>query len=188
MTDDRSFIRAILAEPGNISLRLVYADWLEEQDGGDSLRFAEYIRVECEMDGLPPKHPKRRGLNARLREIRAAVSDDRWRELDWPRVEYCVEFEYRCPRRWDALVPTQDPKVRHCPECREDVHYCRNSEEAHRLADVGCCVAIDSRQVRIPLGFARAAAQQGRRLLGRVAPRAPQRIPLNRRCQRPTRE
>jgi uncharacterized protein (TIGR02996 family) len=187
MNHGSALLRAILADPANAALRLAYADWLEEQGSADSFRFAEYIRVECEMDGLPPEHPRRRGLHARLREIRGAVSDERWRELDWARVEYCVEFEYRCPQRWDALVATKDPKVRHCRECHEDVHYCSTSEEAHRLADAGCCVAIDSRQLRIPLELVRTRAQEGR-LLGRVAPRVPQRVPLSQRGQRPAAE
>src|SRR5262249_40250997 len=97
-------------------------------------------------------------------------------------VEYCVEFEYRCPQRWDTLLPTDNPEVRHCSACQRDVHYCRSAQDAHRLADAGECVAIDSRLARLPLGLVRTNREAGREL-GRVAPRTRARLPLNKRRQ-----
>jgi hypothetical protein len=32
------------------------------------------------------------------------VGDDWWQQLDWAGVDYCVEFEYRCPQRWDSFL------------------------------------------------------------------------------------
>ena len=50
---DEAFIEAILASPEDHSLRLIYADWLEER--GD-LR-GEFIRIEHEMRNLLPGSP-----------------------------------------------------------------------------------------------------------------------------------
>jgi uncharacterized protein (TIGR02996 family) len=180
MSDESAFIRAILGDPSDPTPRLVYADWLDERGDVDSVRRAEYLRVECRLDSLPSGDRRRRRLQARLLQLRGLVGDDWWRQLDWAKVEYCVEFAYRCPQRWDTLQPTQDAAVRHCPECQRDVHYCRSGQEAHRLADVGECVAIDSRLARLPLGLLRSALEAGR-LLGKVAPHVPRRLPLNNR-------
>src|SRR5262245_19054390 len=49
MTDETAFVAAIQAAPDDLALRLVYADWLEEQ--GDPR--AKLIRVEEEMRQLP---------------------------------------------------------------------------------------------------------------------------------------
>jgi uncharacterized protein (TIGR02996 family) len=177
VSDEAGFLQAILAEPGDAALRLIYADWLDERGDDASRRRAEYLRVECELDGLPPKDRRRRHLRGRLQELRGSVGDDWWRVLDSAKVEYCVEFAYRCPQRWDSLTPTADPAVRHCEECRRDVHYCRSARKAHQLAEAGECVAIDSRLARLPLRLVRAAERTGR-LLGRVAPHVPHRVPL----------
>src|SRR5262245_7004150 len=48
--DDTGFIQAILTAPDDGAVRLVYADWLEER--GDVR--AEFIRLQAEMDLLPP--------------------------------------------------------------------------------------------------------------------------------------
>jgi uncharacterized protein (TIGR02996 family) len=49
MAGGEAFLQAVLANPDDIPLRLVYADWLEEhgQDGR-----AEFIRVQCELAEL----------------------------------------------------------------------------------------------------------------------------------------
>jgi uncharacterized protein (TIGR02996 family) len=180
MTDESAFVRAILADPGDPALRQVYADWLEERGDLESLLRAEYLRVECELDRLPREDRQRNRLQARLRKLRGAVGDDWWRQLDWARVEYCVEFAFQCPQRWDTLEPTDDPAVRHCEACGDDVHYVYSSREAARLADEGRCVAIDSRQMRLPLGLERVRGPRSVRM-GRVAPRVTRRVPLGER-------
>jgi uncharacterized protein (TIGR02996 family) len=49
------FLDAILADPGDDTPRLVYADWLEEY--GQAER-GEFIRVQCELARHEaPKHP-----------------------------------------------------------------------------------------------------------------------------------
>lgn len=46
-TIQAGFLKAIIDEPGNISHRLIYADWLEEFDGDR----AEFIRLQCYQQG-----------------------------------------------------------------------------------------------------------------------------------------
>lgn len=180
MSIEDAFIQAILSDPSATAPRLIYADWLEERGDPSSICRAEYLRVECALDALPARDSKRPKLQARLRHLRETVGDDWWRQLDWADVEYCVEFEYRCPQRWDTLLPTDDAVVRHCPQCQRNVHYCQSAREAHRLADAGECVAIDSRLTRISMERLRTAREAGRRL-GKVALTSPRRIPLKER-------
>ena len=182
MSDETGFLRAILADPADPVPRLVYADWLDERGEANSTYRAEYLRVECQLDSLPGGDRARRQLQARLLELRKLVGDDWWRQLDWAKVEYCVEFTYRCPQRWDTLQLTDDANVRYCSECERNVHYCQTAREAQNLADRGECVAIDSRLARLPLSLVR--RREGGRLLGRVAPRIPPRLPLNKRGSR----
>jgi hypothetical protein len=51
-------------------------------------------------------------------------------------------FSFECPRTWDSLAPTTDPKVRSCDECRRDVHFCDDDDELIANAREGRCVAM----------------------------------------------
>jgi uncharacterized protein (TIGR02996 family) len=57
------FLRAILDDPDNVALRLVYADWLDEHGEGDR---AAFIRHQCQAARLRPGCPRR------LERLRAA--------------------------------------------------------------------------------------------------------------------
>jgi uncharacterized protein (TIGR02996 family) len=64
---ERDFLAAICAAPEDDDLRLVYADWLEDQ--GESLQ-AEYVRVAVEFSQIEDEHDPRRQLVAdREREL-----------------------------------------------------------------------------------------------------------------------
>src|SRR4051794_39632877 len=65
MTQDDAFWQAIIENP-NDSLRLIYADYLE--DHGQTER-ADFIRVQCEVAKLPEDDPRRPELEAREREL-----------------------------------------------------------------------------------------------------------------------
>jgi uncharacterized protein (TIGR02996 family) len=54
MTDRDALYRAILAHPGDDTPRLVYADWLQENDRPEE---AEFIRLGCRLEAEPPEHP-----------------------------------------------------------------------------------------------------------------------------------
>jgi uncharacterized protein (TIGR02996 family) len=73
MSTERAFEQAILASPEDDALRLVYADWLEEQ--GD-LR-GEYLRVETALARTAPNDPGYRPLRGRVTELRERV-DRAW--------------------------------------------------------------------------------------------------------------
>ncbi len=182
--NEAALFHAILEDPSNPVPRLVYADWLEEKADQASLYQAEYLRVECQLDALPSGDSKRRRLRERLNELRQVVGDEWWRQFDWAKVEYCVEFGYECPQRWDTLQSTDDPAVRHCSGCRQNVYYCESVEEAHRRADVNECVAIDSRLVKLSFPRERTLRHSDRRMrMGRVLPRSPHRLPLPKRSK-----
>ncbi len=77
---DKQFRRAITAEPNNESLRLVYADWLEEQ--GDSDR-AEFIRIQIaskaeEKAGFGFNTTRQRELRGRMIEL-LRTHEDEWK-------------------------------------------------------------------------------------------------------------
>jgi uncharacterized protein (TIGR02996 family) len=54
MTEEDAFLRALVADPSDRALRLVYADWLEEQGERESSLRAEYLRRESQFGGFPP--------------------------------------------------------------------------------------------------------------------------------------
>ncbi len=73
MTDEEAFLRAIQATPDDDTLRLVFADWLQET--GDSAR-AEFIRLQHRVELLPPG-PERSAIEDHTDELLAL------HEMDW---------------------------------------------------------------------------------------------------------
>jgi uncharacterized protein (TIGR02996 family) len=61
-----AFREAIRETPDDLGLRLIFADWLEEHD--DPVR-AEFIRVQCELEGLLPNDPRRHELKEREQDL-----------------------------------------------------------------------------------------------------------------------
>lgn len=83
MTDDQSFLSAIADEPENLPLRLVYCDWLEEQNDPRHL----YLRAWCHL----ATHPAEEWIGyPQLRMKLAALA----RELpgDWLTSLNCTRF------------------------------------------------------------------------------------------------
>jgi len=64
--DEHQFLDAIRAAPGDCTVRLVYADWLEEHD---EPAFAEFIRLACQLDALSLGDPNRGSLKFRMDEL-----------------------------------------------------------------------------------------------------------------------
>jgi uncharacterized protein (TIGR02996 family) len=147
VAEDR-FIQAILANPDDVSIRLVYADWLEER--GDSR--GEFLRLEAALMGLPREDPRWAGMAVRLRELRATLDRDWLTALGRSPIERCQlpSFEFQCPRQWDHLRLTASVDVRICSVCRLPVHYCHSIEEAQRQARSGRCVAVNPAVERKP--------------------------------------
>lgn len=51
------------------------------------------------------------------------------------------EFEYECPKDWFELKPTNKAGIKHCEECRKDVHLCINQEELDYAIAQKYCIA-----------------------------------------------
>jgi uncharacterized protein (TIGR02996 family) len=145
VVEEDRFIQAILADPDDASIRLVYADWLEER--GDPR--GEFLRLEAALMGLPREDERWDGMAARLRELRATIDRDWLTALGRSPIEMCeLPFAFQCPRQWDRLRLTDDVAVRFCDACRKNVFYCHTIDEAERHAWMGECVAVDASVTR----------------------------------------
>jgi uncharacterized protein (TIGR02996 family) len=73
LTQNDAFIQAIIESPDDESLRLIYADWLEER--GDPR--GEFIRVQCQLANSPEGDPRRPELEARERDL-LGTYEEQW--------------------------------------------------------------------------------------------------------------
>jgi uncharacterized protein (TIGR02996 family) len=140
IVEEDRFLQAVLANPDDASIRLVYADWLEER--GDPR--GEFLRLEAALMYLPREDERWAGLAARLRQLRPTLAREWLTALDQVPIELCDQvFEFRCPKRWDRLQLTEDVAVRFCGSCRQRVRYCTSLDEARAVGALGTCVALD---------------------------------------------
>jgi uncharacterized protein (TIGR02996 family) len=140
VVEEDRFLQAILADPDDTSIRLVYADWLEER--GDQR--GEFLRLEAALMELPREDERWAGMAARLRDLRATIDRDWLTALGRSPIELCeLPFAFQCPKQWDRLRLTADVEVRFCDFCRQEVFFCHTIEEARRHAWMGHCVAVD---------------------------------------------
>lgn len=72
MNDDRAFLAAVMANPRDRLLRLVYADWLDER--GDPR--GEFLRIQCLLEELPAGADERRQLQERADALQVGLSSD----------------------------------------------------------------------------------------------------------------
>lgn len=72
MREDAAFVEEIRRHPHDATPRLIYADFLEDQ--GDPR--GEFIRVQCELDALPPGSPQRGTLFDREQELLDRHADE----------------------------------------------------------------------------------------------------------------
>ncbi len=72
-------LRSIVLQPADDAPRLVYADWLEENQRAD---LAELIRLECRIPQVEHGSDLRRRMDARIAELRAAVIDPHLNRAD----------------------------------------------------------------------------------------------------------
>src|SRR5262245_44628998 len=84
-TREQALLSAVCAEPEDDGLRLVYADWLEEQGRSDR---AEFIRVQVELSRTPPGEERRPALEARELQLLAAHRKE-WSRPLRPWVKAC---------------------------------------------------------------------------------------------------
>jgi uncharacterized protein (TIGR02996 family) len=83
---DVGFLQAILAEPGDDTHRLVYADWLEEHGDGR----ARYLRTEALLAALDEQDPQHAALEAELRTLREGL-DRSWLGVAGKRYDLWLE-------------------------------------------------------------------------------------------------
>ncbi|MBP3960998.1 TIGR02996 domain-containing protein [Gemmata sp. G18] len=74
MTPDNPFLTALLAEPGDDTLRLAMADWLDENDRPSR---AEFVRVQIELARGVADRDRLRYLERRQRDLLVA-HDTEW--------------------------------------------------------------------------------------------------------------
>jgi uncharacterized protein (TIGR02996 family) len=77
MTPEDAFMQAILAEPDDDCVRLIYADWLQEQEEPDLVDRGEFIRLQCEFARMAPDDPARVETEDRARHL-LEQHFDRW--------------------------------------------------------------------------------------------------------------
>jgi uncharacterized protein (TIGR02996 family) len=78
-TEDRGFLEALAAQPEDDSVRLIYADWLEERDDPRG----EYLRITVALARLLVDDLHAEDLRWRADQLRQQI-DPRWRALVEP--------------------------------------------------------------------------------------------------------
>ena len=140
MSTDSEFLDEIHASPYDDTPRLIYADWLEEH--GDPR--GEYLRIECELNGLSDGDALFDELAPRLRDLRQDIDPAWLADVGRTKIGNCLVVAFECPKRWEQLKPTGHDQRRFCTACKEVVHYCSTFDEAMARARNGECVAIDA--------------------------------------------
>jgi uncharacterized protein (TIGR02996 family) len=141
MVENKDLLKAVTDAPQDDSLRLVYADWLEEH--GDSR--GDFLRLQVQLRALAPDHPHRPALEAELSCHRKGQSADWLIAVEPERAHLFREVPHRlkcgCPiyednyaRRasyfhlepqdtecsaWQKLLTRIDDAVRDCPTAFE---------------------------------------------------------------------
>jgi uncharacterized protein (TIGR02996 family) len=152
MPDEDGFLAAIRHTPADDIARLVYADWLDEQDDGASQLKAAFIRLELRLATEPQDDYTI--LPIRLQQLAAQLDPDWLVLISRPQIEGCAMWTERdCPAIWSRLAPTRDPNVRTCAECHKTVHYARTLNEAQNYARRGFCAAATPALPRRPGGL-----------------------------------
>jgi uncharacterized protein (TIGR02996 family) len=161
-TDD-DFLRKLLENPADDTVRLVYADWLDETGGEGSARKARFLRLTVRSpDGEAAADAELQSLAAKLPTDWLAVVGrskvegceakraESFRDRPRHSLDLNVLFDFVCDRRWDEMIPTEDGDVRRCERCERDVHDCDTLAVARRHAEHGRCIAVDLGVVRRP--------------------------------------
>jgi uncharacterized protein (TIGR02996 family) len=96
------FLRQILHQPNDPLIRLVFADWLEEQNTSLSRTKAEYIRLELDWLKLNEKSPRKAVACDKLMRLAKEIETD-WLAVVCPLpIELCFRRIFKiseCPLR-----------------------------------------------------------------------------------------
>jgi uncharacterized protein (TIGR02996 family) len=147
MHDEDGFLAVIRQTPADDTARLVYADWLDEQDDGAFKLKAEFIRLELRLVNEPFSF----GLTAHLQLLAGQLDRDWLVVVSRPKIEGCpARRELRCPTVWSALSPTSELEVRTCDACQQTVCYAHTDFPAYHYIRRGHPTVISLAVRRTP--------------------------------------
>jgi uncharacterized protein (TIGR02996 family) len=157
MHDEGAFLNKLLENPADDTVRLVYADWLDERGDDQSTTKATFLRMTAQL--LEPNRTAgwRKTLRKQMQPLAAKLPTDWLAVVSRLKVENCgakraesrrsrrisLLFDFVCEKRWDELTVSENKEVRFCEVCKENVHYCDTITEAREHAQRGHCVAVD---------------------------------------------
>ena len=52
-------------------------------------------------------------------------------------------FSFKCSANWESLEDTGEEKIRFCPECSKNVHFCEDDKELTQAVRNNFCVAFE---------------------------------------------
>src|SRR5262245_45770927 len=99
MSTESGFLSAITAQADDVTLRLVYADWLDERPQELARLRAETIRIEAQMQALPVFSDRFWELKPRRTELRAR-NDAGWLDVMGYTDPYRLSFAHGIPEGW----------------------------------------------------------------------------------------
>src|SRR5262245_6782880 len=99
MNERQAFLRAIIDEPDDDVVRLVYADWLDEHGDTEADRArAAFIRLQVEAARLDPYDPRRLDLEGRAEALLSAHCEAWLAGLEgWAVNQHITSFERGFP-------------------------------------------------------------------------------------------
>lgn len=96
MSEDEAFLAAVRANPADDTVRLVYADWLDER--GDPR--ADFLRLDCHLRGLSADDSEYQNHQRRLNELARAL-ERRWLATVC-RIQVELDGTARASAAWDS--------------------------------------------------------------------------------------
>lgn len=51
-------------------------------------------------------------------------------------------FAFKCDKKWNDLIETEDSDIRFCNGCEKEVHFCADDDELARSVKLNRCVAF----------------------------------------------
>jgi uncharacterized protein (TIGR02996 family) len=165
MTHEDGFLARLASTPADDTVRLVYADWLEEQGTDEANRKAEFLRTQHALRMFQGKRKVKVWLERKLKNLTIELPAGWLGVVSYLPIENCataknrsrsfvtlptVQFAYQCPKEWAALDGTDDPTVRFCQSCKQNVYFCDTVGMARSHASEGHCVAVHAGLTRYP--------------------------------------
>lgn len=161
MSDEDAFLKKLLENPADDTVRLVYADWLDENEQPAAALKSEFLRLEAEPSSTDDR---REQIQGRLQFLVADLEPNWLAVVSKLTIENCpnggtevsssgvrtkkLKWKYLCPRKWEELQITSEGTVRFCTSCRQNVYYCNTIEAGRDHVEDGHCVVINLGVIR----------------------------------------